>query len=87
LKYITYDELIQIYEPINKLAKKYYAIIQNNQYGFSCEQNSISTISCNIDVNQLELNQAIQNIINEINFAGNLSIWYGLVYIDATYNC
>jgi hypothetical protein len=87
LNYITYDELVQIYEPINKLAKKYYVIIQNNQYGFSCELNSIATISCNIDVNQLELNPAIQNIMNEINFAGNLSIWYGLVYLDATYNC
>jgi len=86
LNYITYDELIQIYEPI-KSTKYYYAIIQNNQYGFSCELNSIATISCNIDVNQLELNPKIQNIMNEINSAGNLSIWYGLVYLNATYNC
>jgi hypothetical protein len=86
LNYITADELMQIYNSI-KSVKNYYAIIQNDQYGFSCEPNSIATISCNIDVNQLELNPAIQNIMNEINFAGNLSIWSGLVYLDATYNC
>ena len=89
LNYITADEFEDLYGPLlsTKKSKLFVAVIQNNQYGFSCEPNSIAIISCNIDVNQLELNPQIQNIMNEINFAGNLSIWYGLVYLDTTYNC
>jgi hypothetical protein len=85
--YITADEIGPIYGQISNMSEIYNVTIQNNQYGFSCESNSIATISCNIDVSQLELNPTIQDIINEINFAGNLSLWYGFVAMNGTYYC
>jgi hypothetical protein len=92
--FITYDEINQLYNAItNKPGQSYLIIIQGNQYGLSCEPigvvqlNPTATVSCSINLNQLESDPQIQSIMNEINSAGNSSLWFGVVKIKVSYNC
>jgi hypothetical protein len=93
--FITYNEIDSLYLKIEEIsdAKVYNTTIQGNQYGFSCEPigveqlNSTATVSCSININQLESDPQIQSIINEINSAGNSSLWLGWFAINVSYNC
>jgi hypothetical protein len=95
--FITFGDLILLYIAIALAAHtnmtSYNVTIQNNQYGFSCEPtgvvqlNPTVTVSCSININQLESDPQIQSIMNEINSAGNSSLWLGLVSINVSYNC
>jgi hypothetical protein len=91
--FITYDEINPLYQTIADISELYNITIQDNQYGFSCEPtgvvqlNPTVTVSCSIDLNQLESNPQIQSIMNEINSVGNSSLWVGWININTTYNC
>jgi hypothetical protein len=95
LSYITdtNKDLQDVYWTAWYIAKKYEITVQNNQYGFSCKPtgvvqlNPTVTVSCSIDLNQLESDPKIQSIMNEINSAGNSSLWAGGVSMNVSYNC
>jgi hypothetical protein len=92
---ITFDEFESLYTKIEDITggKLYNIAIQGNQYGFSCEPigvvqlNPTVTVSCNINLNQLESDPQIQSIMNEINSAGNSALWLGTFYMRIAYNC
>jgi hypothetical protein len=91
--FITFGEIIVPYIKIAFMSHTYNITIQGNQYGFYCEPigvvqlNPTVTVSCSINVNQLESDPQIQSIMNEINSAGNSSIWLGEVKLNVSYNC
>jgi hypothetical protein len=90
---IPFNKIYMLYQEIAEISEQYFIIIQNNQYGFSCgpigvvQLNPTATVSCSININQLESDPQIQSIMNEINSAGNTSLWLGWVKIKALYNC
>jgi hypothetical protein len=92
---ITSGEYDSLYIDIGDITdwKEYNITIQGNQYGFSCEPigvvqlNPTVTVSCSININQLESDPQIQSIMNEINSAGNSSLWLGLFAMNVSYNC
>jgi hypothetical protein len=78
----------------NGIENAFYNItIQDNQYGFYCEPigvvqlNPTVTVSCSINLNQLESDPQIQSIMNQINSAGESSGWWATVVINVSYNC